>query len=186
MSAPTRGRRGRHLLLVAAVAALLVGGYFATMHFVRAHVDARIAHSEGRPLPDFDLPTVAGDRVSPALLAGKKVVLNFFRSRCEACEAEADAVRRFAAELRGRNDVVLVSVLMDSVLGLPQTDSAATLARHAYLHPVAIADRAFADAFHGAGWANVTPVTYVADSSGVIRHALRGRQTLASLRAAIE
>ncbi|MEZ5964012.1 MAG: TlpA disulfide reductase family protein [Planctomycetota bacterium] len=168
------------------VAALVVGGYFATMHFVRAHVDGRIARSEGRPLPAFDLVTLEGAHVTSVGLAGKRVVLNFFRSRCEACDAEADAVRQFAEEVRGRPDVALVSVLMDPVVGFSAEESAATLARHGYRHPVAMADRAFADAFHGAGWANVTPVTYVTDGNGVIRHALRGKQTLAALRATIE
>lgn len=183
---PPRRRLVSAPLVAGLTLLLLLGGYFATMHFVRAHVDSRIAHSEGRPLPAFDLVTASGVHVTAAGLAGKKVVLNFFRSHCDACEAEADAVRSFAAEVRSRPDVALVSVLMDPVLGFAASASEATLARHAYEHPVALADRAFADAFHGAGWANVTPVTYVTDAAGVIRHALRGRQTLATLRAAIE
>lgn len=186
MSAPAPRSRRRPFAIVVVVALLLVAGYFVTMHFVRAHVDGLIAKSEGNRLPEFDLPTVSGGRVRSADFAGKRVFLNFFRSRCHSCDAEAEAMRAFAAEVRDRTDVVVVSVLLDEVMGFAPSDSTATLMRHGYTHAVAIADRAFVDAFHGAGWANVTPVTYVADASGRIRHALRGTRTLASLRAALE
>ena len=177
-----RRRRLRLLLLVL----VLTGGYFATMHLVRRQVDGRIAGSRGKPLPAFDLKTTAGGRVTSTDLRGKKVVLNFFRSRCHSCEAESADVHAFGEAMRARQDVAVVSVLLDAVMGFPATDTAATLARHAYAHPVAIADAAFVDAFHGAGWANVTPVTYVTDTNGMIRAALRGAQTLATLRAAVD
>ena len=44
---------------------------------------------------------------------------------------------------------------------------------------------AFLDAFHGAGWSHVTPITYVADGSGAIVAALRGHQTLDALLTAL-
>ena len=168
------------------LAAVLVGGYFATTYFVRRHVDARIAESTGRPLPAFSLATTTGTRLTSAEFAGKKIVLNFFRSRCHSCEAESADMRAFAEAMLARPDVAVVSVLLDEVMGFSPADSEATLRRHAYTHPVAIADRAFVDAFHGAGWAKVTPVTYVTDASGAIRAALRGKQTVSSLRAAVE
>jgi peroxiredoxin len=179
----TASRRTVFVLLTFALLAL---GYFATMHFVRRHVDGRIARSQGQPLPAFDLPTIAGARLRTADLRGKKVVLNFFRSRCHSCEAESAQVRAFAAAMAARADVAVVSVLLDPVMGFPAADSTATLGRHAYTHTVALADQAFVDAFHGAGWAKVTPVTYVTDEHGVIRAALRGPQTQASLQAAVE
>lgn len=185
MAPPARVRRRRAGVLLLA-AGLVAGAYFAATSLVRAHVDGRIDRNRGQMLPAFDLPATSGGRVASAELRGKKIVLNFFRSRCHSCDAESEAVRAFAAEMRARDDVVVVSVLLDRVMGFSDADSEATLARHGYSHPVAVADAAFVDAFHGVGWAKVTPVTYVTDAAGAIRHALRGTQTLASLRAAVQ
>ena len=175
----------RRTLIWLGVLAVVVALWQGTMVLVRAHVTARIQASLDHPLPAFALPTTAGGRIDSAELRGKVVVLNFFRSRCPSCEVEAPAVRALAAELRARADVVVLSVLLDRVMGFSAADSEATLARHAYAHPVLIADAAFVDAFHGVGWANVTPVTYVARADGKIVAALRGHQTLAALRAAL-
>ncbi len=175
---------GRRLRWVA-VLALAVAAWQGTLAMVRAHVTGKIEASLDHPLPAFALPTTAGGRIDSNDLRGKVVVLNFFRSRCHSCELEADAVRAFAAEMHARPDVVVLGVLLDRVMGFSESDSAATLARHAYTHPVLVADAAFVDAFHGVGWANVTPVTYVARADGKIVAALRGHQTLAALRDAL-
>ena len=59
-----------------------------------------------------------------------------------------------------------------------------TLATFAYDHPILVADKEFVDAFHGSGWSHVTPVTYIVDAKARIVKALRGHQTLETLRAA--
>ena len=69
------------------------------------------------------------------------------------------------------------------VLAIHQDE--ATLARMGYTHPILVADHAFADAFHGAGWSHVTPVTYVLDGQGRISASLRGHQELEALLAAL-
>jgi peroxiredoxin len=176
----------RRIVVTAVALAAIYGGYLLAMNLVRRHVDGKIEVTVGRSLPTFQLPTVAGTRVSSGDLAGKRVVLNFFRSRCHSCEAEAADVRAFAAANRDRSDVVVLGVLLDRALGFPEADTARTLERHAYVHPVLVADQAFVDAFHGVGWANVTPITYVTDAAGTIRHALRGKQTLAALQRTLE
>lgn len=175
----------RRTLIWLGVLAVVVALWQGAMVLVRAHVTARIEARLEHPLPAFALPTTAGGRIDSADLRGKIIVLNFFRSRCHSCDMETPAVRAFAAELGARPDVVVLGVLLDRVMGFSEADSEATLARHAYAHPVLIADAAFVDAFHGVGWAKVTPVTYVAGTDGKIVAALRGHQTLASLRAAL-
>lgn len=175
----------RRILIWLGVVAVVVALWQGAMVLVRAHVNSRIEASLDHQLPAFALPTTAGGRIDSADLRDKVVVLNFFRSRCPSCEVEAPAVRALAAELKARPDVVVLGVLLDRVMGFTEEDTKATLARHAYAHPVLIADAAFVDAFHGVGWANVTPVTYVARTDGKIVAALRGHQTLAALRAAL-
>jgi peroxiredoxin len=77
-------------------------------------------------------------------------------------------------------------VMTDRVAGYPPEMTKRTLERFAYEHPILMADARFLDAFHGAGWAHVTPITYIIDARGRITHALRGHQTLETLRSATQ
>jgi peroxiredoxin len=179
-----RRARDRRVLWLLAVALLLLAGWQGVVYGARALSNRRIQGSVGKPLPAFRLPTADGGQYDSTALRGKVAVLHFFRSRCHSCEQEKEEVRAFAAGLDPAR-VVLLGILVDRVQGFPEEDSRATLARMAYAHPILIADAAFADAFHGAGWTNVTPITYVVDANGTIVHALRGQQSAASLRAAL-
>lgn len=171
--------------LVAASVLALGLAYQGVMAGVRRYVDGRIESSVGKQLPAFRLNTSAGATVASESLRGKRVVLHFFRSRCHSCTVEAPAINAFAAELERRDDVTMLSVCMDPVMQIPGDETRATIARYGYRHPVLLADAALADAFHGAGWSQVTPITYVADATGAITHALRGAQSLEALRAAV-
>lgn len=182
LSARARGGRGPLLLLAAGV--LAYGGFQLTMALVRSHTNGRIQGTVDRPMPAFRLETTEGATLDSATLKGKTVVLNFFRSRCEACDREQEAVRELARSVDPAK-VAVLGILCDRLQGYPPAESAATLRRMAFEHPVLWADAAFADAFHGAGWTNVTPITYVVDGGGTIRRALRGAQSLAALRSAL-
>jgi peroxiredoxin len=163
---------------------LLVVAFFAGKAIVRARVDAAVQGPVGRELPAFSLPKASGSgTLADADVRGRPLLLHFFRSHCEACEAEAEAYRRLERELEP--SFALVHVMTDRVLGFSAADTAATVQRKAFSAPVVMADAAFVDAFHTAGWARITPVTYAADGKGVIRLALRGRQTLEDLRTAV-
>lgn len=176
---------GRRVWFALAAVVLLVGGYFAVMAAVRSHVSGLIAEQVGQPLPAFALPRAdGGGTLADTDLRGRPFLLHFFRSHCESCEAEAPALRALEAEL-GPGQRSLVHVMTDRVMDFAPADTAATLARKAFQAPVLMADGAFMDAFHSVTWSRVTPVTYGVDASGVIRVALRGRQDLASLRAAL-
>ena len=71
----------------------------------------------------------------------------------------------------------MFSVLLDKVQGYEESVTENTLARMNLNHPVLVADASFMDAFHTAGWSHVTPVTYIADADGTIRHTLRGSRS---------
>jgi hypothetical protein len=82
--------------------------------------------------------------------------------------------------------VQLLGIMMDAVDDyFPPEVTTRTLGEFAYQHPVLMADQPFVDAFHGAGWKNVTPITYIADGEGRITHALRGHQQLQTLLEAL-
>jgi len=110
-------------------------------------------------------------------------MLNFFRSKCVSCVKEREAIRTMAQEGRATGLQVL-SVMLDEVEGYPDDVTSRTLNTFAYEHPVLMADADFVGAFHGAGWAHVTPVTYFIDARGVVTKSLRGHQSLETLRAA--
>ncbi|MFG0318698.1 MAG: TlpA family protein disulfide reductase [Planctomycetota bacterium JB042] len=174
----------KRLALLLVVAAALFGVYQAVLALVRAHVDGEIEKNVGATLPAFSLEDTAGRTWSSDALAGKVVVLNFMRSACSSCEKEKPAVRAFASEL-DPDEVVLLSVMTDRVEGYDPATTERTLARAAFEHPFLMADAAFVDAFHGAGWAHVTPVTYFVRRDGEIAASLRGAQSLESLRAGL-
>lgn len=152
---------------------LLWGGWQLISWGVRAYVDSRIEANIGHAVVDFALPDLDGRVWRAADLRGKTVVLHFFRSKCPICLAEAPVYRALAERLDPER-VVLLGVLLDSVQGYAAEATAQTLEQLGYGHPVLVADAAFVDAFHGAGWAHVTPITYVVDPAGRIAATLRG------------
>ncbi len=173
-------RRTRYVLLAGV---LLFGGYFVVTGGIRAHVDALIQHSVGKPLPAFTAVDRAGRTWTDAQLRGKRAVLHFFRSRCHSCEVEAPAFRELEANLPA--DVVLLHVMTDAVLGFPPELAEPTIAAKGFARPVLMADAAFADAFHKSSWSQVTPITYVVDAAGIVRYGLRGAQTRAAVEQAL-
>ncbi len=181
--APTPVRTSRRTLIALIVAAVLVVAYFGVTAGIRKHVDGLIEHSVGKALPEFRLPDRAGKVWSAADLRGRRAVLHFFRSKCGSCDAEAPAIRDLEQRLPA--DVVLLHVMTDAVLDFPAELTAATVADKQFQRPVLMADAAFVDAFHQVKWSNVTPISYVVDAAGVVRFGLRGRQTVASIEAAL-
>lgn len=176
------GRARRYAPILALL--VLLPAYLGVRAVIRAVVDARIERRRGELLPQFSLTDLDGRTVSRDSLLGRATVLHFFRSRCINCELERPDRKAFAAEL-DRAQVNLVSVMTDRVEGYPPEVTAATLARAGYDWPVLMADEAFVDAFHGAGWAHVTPITYFADARGRIVTTLRGQATRDALREAL-
>ena len=180
---PKPSSRSGSLWKILLVLAVLVSGYFGVAGVIRWRVDGLISRAQGKPMPSFELVDTAGRTWSNSDLQGKITVLNFFRSLCASCRVERDAIFQLAQEADGERLQVL-GVLLDRVQGYSPELTAETLELFAYSHPILVADTGFVDAFHGAGWANVTPVTYVVDASGTIVSALRGHQGLETLRAA--
>lgn len=151
---------------------------------IRGYTTGLIHNAVGRELPAFTLTDLSGREFSTETLRGKTVVLNFFRSRCHNCREERADILQLARELDGER-VVLLGIMVDRVQGFPPELTARTLAEFGYEHPVLMADAAFVNAFHGVGWSQITPVTYVADGKGVITGAFRHPYTMADLRASL-
>ena len=173
----------RRTLFASIVPLVLVGAYFGVTAWLRAHVDELIQHALGRPLPQFALADRAGRTWTNADLAGKRVVLHFFRARCGSCLAEAPAIRDVEQQLPP--DTVLLHVMTDRVLGFDPAWTEQAIAAERFTRPILMADATFMAAFHSLEWSNVTPITYVVDAVGEVRFGLRGAQTQAAIEQAL-
>lgn len=162
----------------------VIGLYFGVMAAIRSHVDGEIAKNVGEQVIDFELPGRDGRTWTAQELRGKTVILHFFRSRCVSCKGMRNEVVNFEKALDPAKAQMLY-VLVDRVQGYSEEESQATLEYMNLDGPVVDANEAFVDAFHGAGWANVTPVTYVIDPDGKVQQALRGYADESMLRAAV-
>jgi peroxiredoxin len=173
-------RRTRLGLLVSL---LLLAAWLVGPTLVRRYVDGVIQDRIDKPLPAFVAQDQQGRRWTEAELQGKRALLHFFRSRCHSCDQEAPEIRVLEANLPA--DVVLLHVMTDRVLEFPAELTAATIAGKRFERPILLVDAAFVDAFHQVRWSQVTPITYVVDAAGVVRHGLRGAQTRAAIEQAL-
>lgn len=71
----------------------------------------------GRVAPAIDAPTLAGDRVTTASLAGRSVLVNFWNSWCIPCRQELPALAEFHRRHGDDPDVVMVGVVRDDTEG---------------------------------------------------------------------
>lgn len=68
---------------------------------------------DNRLAPDFELPTLRGQRLSLSALRGKTVVLNFWSTACPPCLKEMPSLAELARSLADREDVAVVTVSTD-------------------------------------------------------------------------
>jgi len=174
----------RRTLISLIVPLVLIAGYFGVTSYIRAKVTDLIQHAVDKPLPEFQLVDRSGKIWSNQDLAGKRAVLHFFRSHCHSCDVEAPAIRELEKEKP--DDVVWLHVMTDVVLDVTAETTEATITRKKYREPILMADVAFVELFHKAQWAQVTPITYIVDTKGIVRYGLRGRQDVATVRQAID
>lgn len=67
----------------------------------------------GKQVPAFDLPTLAGERVSNTSTAGKTVIINFWNTWCTPCRQELPALKQFYAKHQNDADLVMIGIVRD-------------------------------------------------------------------------
>lgn len=94
-----------------------------TLHIVR-HPDTVRPVRKGSPAPAFDLPTLAGERVSLSGLRGRVVLISFWASWCKPCLREMPFLARLQSTLQRQG----LSVLAINVEG--EEEPALRLLKH--------------------------------------------------------
>jgi cytochrome c biogenesis protein CcmG, thiol:disulfide interchange protein DsbE len=95
-----------------ALVALLVYGLVAVGESTT--IDDAVARGERPAAPSRPLPRLDGGQGSLADFRGRPVVLNFWASWCEPCEAEAPALKRAQAQLQRVGGTVLGVTVQDA------------------------------------------------------------------------
>jgi cytochrome c biogenesis protein CcmG/thiol:disulfide interchange protein DsbE len=79
--------------------------------------DAKQSHLVGKAAPDFDLPNLAGGRVTLADIAGKSAIVNFWNSWCGPCLEEEPLLQRFYATHKDDPDFAMIGIVRQDETG---------------------------------------------------------------------
>jgi cytochrome c biogenesis protein CcmG, thiol:disulfide interchange protein DsbE len=157
--------------VVPAVAVIAVVGLIA--------FEVLSSSSTGRAKPAPPLPTAVlqGPQATLAGLRGKPALINFWASWCDPCRKEAPELERFDRSLHGAGRLV----------GVDYTDQAGSA--RGFIHQYGWTFPVLSDpnGTYGARYEfSGLPTTVVLDSRGRIVQTLRGPQTAADLRGALD
>jgi cytochrome c biogenesis protein CcmG, thiol:disulfide interchange protein DsbE len=130
----------------------------------------------GRPAPSLPSERLGGVTVTLASLRGHPALVTFWASWCGPCVHEASALQRFSEGLGGRARLVGVD-WSDSLSG-----ARAFLKRYRWTFPNLRDPEGAAGLHYGL---TGLPTTFVIDSAGRLRGALRGPQTQQTLTRAL-
>jgi cytochrome c biogenesis protein CcmG/thiol:disulfide interchange protein DsbE len=99
--------------LAVAVVVVVFGVVLALNVGADPQEDAKQSHLVGKAAPNFDLPNLAGGRVTLADVAGKSAIVNFWNSWCIPCRQEEPLLERFYAEHKDDPDFVMIGIVRD-------------------------------------------------------------------------
>ncbi|WP_026576413.1 redoxin domain-containing protein [Bacillus sp. UNC438CL73TsuS30] len=126
----------------------------------------------GAQAPNFELKTLAGDKIKLSDLRGKKVMLNFWATWCPPCKAEMPAMEKFYKEKD--KDLVILAVNID-----PQLDVKGFVNKNKITFPILLdADDHVNETYQILS----IPTTYFINRKGIIENKFTGGMELAQMK----
>ncbi len=183
-SIPSGGRRLRPLHAFLILCLILVLISTGAIWVARAQAAERIAAAVGRAVPEIEVESLADGLTSTRSLEGKVTILRFVRTSCGRCKAEHSTVEALALALDPDRERI-VSVLVDPLMGGSRVKDRSGLDPQQFAHEAWWGNAALLNAFHGARWARITPLSYVINAQGKVVSYLRGSQTLNTYQSAL-
>lgn len=113
-----------------------------------------------KPMPDFDLLSLTGERVTLASLRGKVVIMNFWATWCGPCRLELPHVQEFYEKTKNDPGVAVVAVTTDENRALV----APFMRQFKYTFPVL-----FDEGLRAKLEIRGIPTTFIIDPAGMIR-----------------
>ncbi|HLM18107.1 MAG TPA: TlpA disulfide reductase family protein, partial [Acidimicrobiia bacterium] len=111
----------KHPARIAALAVALVVIVFGVVLALNVgndpQEDAQQSHLVGKAAPAFDLPNLAGGRVTLADVAGKSAIVNFWNSWCTPCREEEPSLQRFYAAHKDDPDFTMIGIVRQDETG---------------------------------------------------------------------
>ena len=126
-----------------------------------------------RKAPDFSLPNLDGKLISLSDYRGKVIILNFWSKSCPPCLEEMPSLAQLGEGLKGRDDIVLITISTDDSAEDARNTLLSTLGRPAPFEVLIDADaRVVTDLFG----TKLYPETWYIDAEGIIRARLDGKR----------
>jgi len=123
----------------------------------------------GNVAPALVVPELDGQTFDLSAQRGKVVIVNFWATWCSPCRAEMPALDAFYRRYHG-SGLEMIAVSADR----PHDRSDVTKMKESLSYPVAMMDDATVNDF---GPPDVLPVTFIVDSSGILRAEFTPDQT---------
>jgi cytochrome c biogenesis protein CcmG/thiol:disulfide interchange protein DsbE len=105
---------GRWIALAAGAVVVVLGVILALNVGNDPQLESQKNRIVGKAVPAFDLPTLTGEHVKAADLAGKTVVVNFWNTWCIPCQDELPALKQFYDAHAGDADFAMVGIVRDA------------------------------------------------------------------------
>ncbi|KKB33536.1 redoxin domain-containing protein [Bacillus thermotolerans] len=124
---------------------------------------------EGKPAPDFELTTLAGETVKLSDYQGKKVILNFWATWCPPCKAEMPHMQNFYEENKDKGVEIVAVNLTDLDNGRSEIES--FVKEYGLSFDIPLDEKGTIGTQYQAF---TIPTSYVIDSNGIITQKIIG------------